>query len=254
MNFAIGPADTPELVAATALAIFVAGIVRGYAGFGTAIILAPVLGWLYSPVVAVPMIAIVDMPIALWLLALVWRDIRWRQIGLMIPASWIATPLGVWVLLVVPKAAMLVFTGILVAGAAIVLLRGWQYKGRRGPAMDAGVGLTAGLLGGSTSISGPPVVLYLFSGPGSVVQHRAQMIGFLSVASLWGIGVFIVAGALDASNAALGLAGVPVFLLGAETGRRLVRLGGDTTARRIILSSLLCIGVTVTAVGLVSAA
>ena len=254
MSFAIGPADTPELIAATALAVFVAGVVRGYAGFGTAIILAPVLGWLYSPVVAVPMIAIVDMPIAMWLLALVWRDIRWRQIGFLIPTAWAGVPLGVWLLLVVPKAAMLVFTGVLVAGSAIVLLRGWQYKGRRGPAVDAGVGLVSGVLGGSTSISGPPVVLYLFSGPGTVAQHRAQMIGFLSAASLWGIGVFIVAGALDANNAALGLAGVPVFLLGAETGRRLVRLGGDALARRIILSSLLGIGVTVVAIGLATAA
>ncbi len=250
MGFSIGPADTPELIAATAAAVFVAGVVRGYAGFGTAIILAPVLGWLYSPVVAVPMIAIVDMPIALWLLALVWREIRWRQIGVLIPTAWIATPLGVWVLQVAPKAAMLVFTGILVAGSAIVLLRGWQYKGRRGVVADAGVGLTAGLLGGSTSISGPPVVAYLFSGPGTVAQHRAQMIGFLSVGSFWSIGVFVAAGALDASNATLGLAGAPVFLLGAELGRRLVRFGGDAVARRIILSGLLGIGVAVTAVGL----
>ena len=63
------PADllTPELSIALITAA-IAGIMRGFSGFGTALVFAPVLTLLFGPKLGVPTVVLIEIPISLQLL------------------------------------------------------------------------------------------------------------------------------------------------------------------------------------------
>jgi uncharacterized membrane protein YfcA len=174
---------------AAIFATAVAGLMRGYAGFGTAIILAPVYSALWEPRNGVPVVLLMELVISLQLLPRAFKDADRRVILPIGGAACLATPIGTFVLLSADPEMLRRFIGgfVLVFGA--LLMSGWRYHGSRPLPLNIAVGTSAGLLKGATGMSGPPVILYLLSGPEEARQHRANLIlffGLIAIVSVLG--------------------------------------------------------------------
>src|SRR5262245_49911036 len=89
---------TSSLATAAAVAVL-AGVVRGFAGFGAAMILTPVFSALYGPIIGVPVCLLVEFCIALPMLRGAVGLVDWKRIGLLLLAAAVAVPLGIFVLL-----------------------------------------------------------------------------------------------------------------------------------------------------------
>jgi uncharacterized membrane protein YfcA len=174
---------------AAIFATAIAGLMRGYAGFGTAIILAPVYSALWEPRNGVPVVLLMELVISLQLLPRAFKDADRRVILPIGGAACLATPIGTFVLLSADPELLRRFIGgfVLVFGA--LLMSGWRYHGSRPLPLNIAVGTSAGLLKGATGMSGPPVILYLLSGPEEARQHRANLIlffGLIAIVSVLG--------------------------------------------------------------------
>ncbi|MCC7281091.1 MAG: sulfite exporter TauE/SafE family protein [Acetobacteraceae bacterium] len=172
-----------EMVLA-ALATALAGVMRGYAGFGTAITLAPIYSMLWSPREGVPIMLAMEALIAGSLVPGVWR--LWtRRVTLPMAATACSLlPFGAYALVAVEGQTLRRVIGGLVLGFAVLLASGWRYHGRRPLWLNLVVGAVSGIMKGATGMSGPPVILYLLSGPEAARQHRANLIVFFGMVSL----------------------------------------------------------------------
>src|SRR5260370_39215285 len=116
----------------------IAGTVRGFAGFGAAMIMTPVFSALYGPAVGGSLCLLLEIAVVLPLLPSVVRLVDWRRIGLLLAAAVVGVPVGNLVLTrVAPEPMRWVISGI-VLGAVVLLASGWPFAGRpRTPATRA---------------------------------------------------------------------------------------------------------------------
>ena len=127
----------------------------------------------------------------------------------------------------------------IVAGTSIVLslvlLSGWRYRGPRGLPIRVGVGGLGGLVTGSVSMGGPPVFLYLLSGPGNAASQRADFLAFGLMVQLGAIVSFAISGLITLELLLLASILFIPFTLACWTGMRLFAKASDTQFRNYTL-------------------
>jgi uncharacterized membrane protein YfcA len=165
------------------LTSFVAGVVYGFAGFGSALIFMPVATTLLPAPVAVAAFSMSAMASLLTVVPGAWRVADRRVTTIMIGIAMAATPLGVWALGAFPGEAIRTAVSIVVLGTLAALVAGWRFRaagwGARGT-----VAALSGMLGGATGLNGPPVILFNLGADQPVAVTRANLTVFLTVTSL----------------------------------------------------------------------
>ncbi|MDN3720783.1 sulfite exporter TauE/SafE family protein [Roseibium salinum] len=76
----------------------------------------------------------------------------------------------------------------IVTGLLLLLISGWRYENKPTRPISFGVGAVAGVLGGISQVSGPPVVVFWLASAREPAIVRANLIVFFALAS---IGTFI---------------------------------------------------------------
>lgn len=206
------------------LATLLAGIMRGYAGFGTAITLAPIYALLWGPREGVPVMLIMEAAIAGSLVPGVWRTWTRRVTLPMAGMACALMPIGSYALIAVDGNTLRRAIGFVVLLFAALLASGWRYHGRRPIALSLAVGAVSGVLKGATGMSGPPVILYLLAGPEAARQHRANLIVFFGIVSLAGLVMVWWYGLASVAVLLRVVALLPVLLLAVRVGVRLFGL------------------------------
>ncbi len=181
-----GLPPTLLLVAAIGM-VFVAGVLRGFTGFGFSLSAVPLLSLVMPPSQAVPIALILQFVVSLGGLRTAttlcdWRSVRWLALGAVI-----ATPVGVWALMLLPPAPVRMVIAVLVASAVVVIARGVRMNLSSSPAPVIGFGLLSGIFNGLTGIPGPPVVAYYLAAPIETSVARASMIVFFLATSIFGL-------------------------------------------------------------------
>jgi hypothetical protein len=225
-----------------AVATAVAGIMRGFAGFGTAITLAPVYSVLWGPAVGVPTMLLMEALIGSQLLFGAWQHVNRRVAFPMAIAACAMVPFGAWVLFVADPAILTRVMGGLVLVFGGVLASGWRYRGSRPLPLTMAVGATAGLMKGSTGMSGPPVIVYLLAGTEEAREHRANLILFFAILGLVSLIPPYVGGLFTAEVLVKVALLVPVLLGFVRVGAALFGRVGQTSFRVVAYSILVAVG------------
>jgi hypothetical protein len=225
-------------IAVTALA----GLMRGYSGFGTAVLLAPAYSVLWGPRIGVPVMLLMELVVSLQLLPKALGEADRRVILPIGGAACLATPLGAAILLTADQDMLRRFIGGFVLVFGLLLMSGWRYHGTRPLPLNIAVGSAAGLLKGATGISGPPVILYLLAGPEAAKQHRANLILFFATIAVVSIIPPALGGLIGWSVLAKMLLLLPVLTICVPLGARLFRILPERHYRRLALIFLVLTG------------
>lgn len=224
----------------------VAGIMRGFSGFGGGLLIAPVFSLFLTPTDVVVLVMVLNLLTTVQLLPEVLRNVQWGTVlSLAATATFIGVPVGVAVLHRVDPVFMRRVIGAVVSGTAILLLLGWNYRGRRGRIQDGIVGIFSGLLTSIGGVGGPPVILYLLSDQ-RLSQHvfRAIIIMLFLLLQLVTLSQIGLTGALTLTQGTYVLILLPVYALAHWLGERAFLKYGHQQAqfRRVALWSLLVVG------------
>ncbi len=233
----------PRMLAAVAITA-VAGVMRGYAGFGTAILLAPIYALLWGPRAGVPVMLLMELVTSAQLLP---RSIRTADHRVVLPmgiAASIATPIGAWVLLTADQETLRRAIGAMVLAFGLLLMSGWRYHGARPWSLNAVIGVISGLMKGSTGMSGPPVILYLLAGKEAARQHRDNLILFFAMIGIVAVIPPILGGIVDEATLVRAAVLLPVLYLCVRLGVRLFGVLPDRWYRRIAFMLLVATGLT----------
>ncbi len=236
-------ADPGGILIWAALVTFVAGLMRGFAGFGSAMLMAPVFAVLMGPVHMVPLIAAMEFPMGAMLFVGARRDVEWGFVVPMALIAMVAMPLGVWALLSVDRTILTkVVAGIVLAFVAILAI-GWRYRGPRPMALTLGIGAASGAMMATSSVGGPPILLYMLAAARPAARIRADIIAYFFLTSF----VLIVLVMVAAPHAVAAIVDaailLPVVLLGSWIGSRLAGRAADVHYRWIAYVFLAAAGV-----------
>ena len=97
MHDLIAPLLTWQLAVA-AVMVALAGLVRGFSGFGSALVLTPSLALLYGPEKAVPVVIVLETVWSVQMLRDGWRGAERREVGFLGLAAILAIPLTLTIL------------------------------------------------------------------------------------------------------------------------------------------------------------
>jgi len=237
---AIFSVDYVTLIAAGVIAA-VAGVVRGITGFGGAMVMAPPLALLLGPKLAVPVILVLESVAAAPMLVQTRHRVQWKVIGAILLAACLTVPLGVLALVAIDPIIIRRAIAVTVIVFAIVLLRGWRYAGRPRLATSVGLGAVSGAMVGATSIGGPPVILYLLSGPDPIETTRANLTLYVAVISLISVVILWQQGVFDVQAGWTSVLLAPAYYVGLLVGLRLFPRFSDTRFRQFTLLLLIVV-------------
>jgi uncharacterized membrane protein YfcA len=218
------------VIVATAL---IAGLARGFSGFGAALIFMPVASAFMSAQIASPLLLIVDMIVAIPLFPGAWRHADRRDVAWMLAGSLIGIPLGTWALAVMNPLAIRWMMVALIVPMLALLVSGWRYTGRTTATVTAIVGGLAGFFNGAAQVGGPPVVLFWLRDAGKVVTMRANVILFIALTSVFTTIAYLAGGLLTHAIIGLSVAIGPAYALGLWLGSHTFWLASEATFRRI---------------------
>ena len=163
------------------VAVILSGLVRGFAGFGTALVFMPIAASVTSPIWAIIIMMSFDLLGPVALLPQAYRDSEPREITFLGIGALVGLPIGVYFL---TKMDPIIFRWIVSCLSLLMLAflaSGWRYKNPMNIAMMTFVGLISGFLAGIVALPGPPVILSYISGPrpASVIRGNTMIYLFL---------------------------------------------------------------------------
>ncbi len=230
MQFADLSSSTLSLLIITAL---VAGLARGFSGFGAALIFVPVASALVGPRIAAPVLLVVDTILAASMIPGAWRLADRREVGVMAIGALVGVPVGTAILALWDPVLLRWAIVVVAASMLALLVSGWRYHSKPRLPFTLGVGFAAGTLSGAAQVGGPPVVAYWLGGALPAKMVRANLLLYFAVSTVF-TGIAYLAGNLITMDVLkLSLVVGPCFGLGLWGGARLFGFASEETFRRI---------------------
>jgi uncharacterized membrane protein YfcA len=208
--------STPFLIAAVVAVI--AGMVRGFAGFGAAMVMTPIYSALYGPEVGIVLCMLLEIVVALPLLPRAFRHVDWRVIGLLLAAAIVGAPLGNYALTLVAPQPMRWVISAIVLSAVAMLASGWRYSGGPRPAATLASTETA-------------------------VKVRANLTTYFVFVDLVALSLFFGRDLVGWHTAVQGAFLAPAVILGGLLGEYLFPLASEVFYRRLALALLVAVAI-----------
>jgi uncharacterized membrane protein YfcA len=203
------------------IAVSVAGFVRGFSGFGSAMIIMPVASSVLSPIEAVIFLVSTELLGPLPSLPHSWRNGQPRDIALLIFGALVTLPIGLWCLSILdPTVFGWLLSGI-VLGLLALMISGWRYKGILTRPIKLVTGGLSGFMTGFSGIPGPPVIMLYMSStlPVSVIRANFNLhiaaVDMILFPTLW------FTGQMQWTIVLLGLLATIPYLVANTVGARL---------------------------------
>lgn len=235
MLASILPSDIVAAAPITLLAAFMAGLARGFSGFGAAMIYVPIAAASLGPVVAMPVLLIADLAVASPMIAHAFKSCSWSDVRRVAVGGLIGLPIGNQVLTALdPVTIRWAVTGLIFISLWL-MSSSWRLPARPTAVAAAGVGLVSGLMSGLAQIGGPPVVMYWLSAGIETVRMRANLIVYFAILMWSSLALFAVRGLLPVKVLWLAAAAAPGYALGIYLGAASFGLASPTTFRRIAI-------------------
>ena len=206
-----------------ALAAFMAGLVRGFSGFGTALIYLPGAAQSLPPLWAIVTLAVMDLVGPIPNLPGAARKCFPRDLARLLAGTLVMLPIGLLLLVRIDPDLFRYAVSVLTLGLLGVLISGWRYYGRVTSPALYGIGGASGFLGGLAGLPGPPVILFYMASPHPVSVVRANTMLFLYAFDFMVLLVLGVQSVLEPAPVLIGLLIAVPNLVGNAVGAAVFR-------------------------------
>ena len=208
-------------------AVVLGGIIRGFTGFGAALVIVPIVALVYDPKTAVVLHALIEIPGIMQLLPDGIRDCERKTVVPMLLGVLVAVPAGMYFLVALDADIMRVAMSVSVLAMIGLLATGWQYKNTVSPAVAASGGLIGGFFQGATGVGGPPIVALLMSKGDAPRRTRGNILIMMGSLLVFAMPAQYFYGLFYAEVVVLSMFLAPVYVLSTFVGSVLFRkIGG----------------------------
>lgn len=214
------PDWNPSVLVPLLLAVAMAGLVRGFAGFGAGLILMPVASAVIDPRLAAVVFLSTDTLLTWPMIPPAVRKAHWPTVLPAAIAALAFVPVGAYVLINTDVLTLRWGISILILALLLLLISGWRYTGAPKWPVSVGVGGLAGFFGGVAQTAGPPVVAYWMAGPLPAATIRANLITFFAIATVGSFASYWIGGLFTLEAVQYIVVSAPVYALSVFIGTR----------------------------------
>jgi uncharacterized membrane protein YfcA len=182
-----------------------AGLVRVFSGFGSALVYMPLISAVYRPTVAAPTLLLIDCICSLPFALHAMPQCNWREVTPVTIGGVVTLPIGALALLLVDPLSLRWFIAALVLAALAALASGWRYHGRPTLTASLGVGALAGFTGGAVQIGAPPLLVFWLGGNNNAVTVRANIMVYFIMQGALSMVMYFFSGLFSAQAIILSL-------------------------------------------------
>lgn len=223
--------------------VFIAAMVQGIAGFGRALISAPLIALFMPADETVVIMIVLGFVGAVVMVLKTYKNLHLKKMIPMVIAGVLGSIAGVQILSVIPVKELKIVMGAFIIISAIILATGFRIKIKNERIAFSVAGFIGGLTNGAISFGGPPTVLFLQNQNEEKNAFRANLSFFFLTIGLVGGLNLILNGMLTANLAATaGVLAVPT-ILGTFFGNFLSHKFPEEIFRKIVLVILFIAGV-----------
>ena len=210
---------------------FLAGIVRGFTGFGTAMVYLPVAAQVLTPFEALTTLLIKDLTGPLIHVPRALREGDPADVVRLGIGALVGLPFGVWILAQVPPEVFRWGVSVVALSMLVLLISGVRYRGRLTRPLIFATGATGGLLAGCVGLPGPPIILLYMASTLPISAIRANTMLYLILADVLLLAILWWNGYLVATAVMLGVVMILPYTLGNWAGACLFRPGAERLYR-----------------------
>ena len=198
------------------LAVSAAGLVRGFSGFGSAMIIMPVASSVLPPVQAVIFVMFTELVGPLPNLRAALRDGDLPDVRRLGIGAVFALPLGLLALTMIDPRLFGWAVSAIVLSLLVMLMAGWRYQGTLSAKLTMVAGGLGGFMTGFSGIPGPPVIMLYMASTLPISVIRANFLLYLVLLDLLLVPIMWMSGLMVWKIALLGLlVGIPNLIANA---------------------------------------
>ncbi|TDI54606.1 MAG: sulfite exporter TauE/SafE family protein [Alphaproteobacteria bacterium] len=218
---------------ALAVGALIAGLLRGFAGFGAGMVFIPIAAAAFDPRIAAGTLFVIDTILIVPLVVRAAGHVAWREIVPLGLGAVIAVPAGVAVLVHVDPLPIRWGLSAAILTAIVVLACGWRYRGPERLPLSIAIGGVAGFFSGLEQLPGPPVLVYWLGRNTPAQKLRANAIIFFCFTTVAAGIAYAASGLFTAEVAARSAMLLPVYAIAIFAGSQLFGRASEATYRRI---------------------
>jgi uncharacterized membrane protein YfcA len=221
---------------------FAGGLMQGYTGWGGAMLMMPLMTLVYPPVEALAMLTVGGLLISAQLLPATIKYFNWRSMRGLLFTLVLLTPIGSIMLLhVEPSLVRKIIGGVLVL-ISILVLSGWEYKGKRGRLSTIFFGGVGGIVNGFSGLGSPILAIYIMAFPGQAKTQRSNLIIATGLIIFTILIIFSLNGIMEWNLVVMGILLAPTQMAGASFGARIFACAPQEYFKKITLMIILILG------------
>ena len=190
-----------ELLALAAVIVFAAYFLKGFTGFGPALVSVSLLSLFMDIRFVVPAVLLFDLLSGVVLMPKVHRDVNWRAFTVLVVGLLGGAAIGTYLLATWSPFFLKRVLGVLVVLFSIRLLffpkSELVLPKRTEDAGGFGIGWVAGVFGGLFGTNGPPMIIYLAHVLKGKAVLRATLIALFFADTIFRTGLYAYAGLLN---------------------------------------------------------
>ncbi|MCL4240879.1 MAG: sulfite exporter TauE/SafE family protein [Dehalococcoidia bacterium] len=216
----------------------IAACIQALSGFGFSLFIVPFLAVIIGPKDTVVLANFLSMTVNVIQFPRLRHSIERRTASILTVGSFAGMPVGLAVLLLVNPTALKVIIAVAVIVFTLLIMRGLRIHGAGTPG-DLATGFASGILNTSTSMSGPPIVLYLTGQRLSPAFFRGTINAFFLATSIGAVALLLVSGSVKPWVVGAFLLAMPAAEAGRILGNRLFDRIDEARFRRLVYAILL---------------
>ena len=220
-----------------------ASIIQGLTGFGFALVSGSIMIIFLSPKIAVPIIILCASLNNILILTKTKEWIDLKRILPLILTGIIGVPFGTYLLVILRDNISKMFIGSVITIFAVFFLIGFKRKIIHEKLAFIPVGFISGLLSGSTSMGGPPVILFFANQGINKNVFRANIVAYFMILSLITIFNFTLENLITPVVIGYVLSFLPATFLGVIIGIRVSYRIEEKLFQNIALSIVIIAGI-----------
>ena len=225
--------------------IAIGRFLRGFLGFGAALLIVPVLTLIVTPVEAVVIFVLMEIPNVIYLMPSALREFELRRISFMILGMLIGIPAGSYILVSVDSNSIKLAISTVVLLLVVMLASGWKIKGKIGPHIMLLTGIIGGTMHGSVGLGGPPFVTILLSRIRNPLKTRANIVMVLNCLSIFTAISLLSYGTINTELLVASCVAAPIYILCTATGSHYFRGRGNEYFKKVALIILAFISLSI---------
>jgi uncharacterized membrane protein YfcA len=232
-----------DVLVASIIIAMAGGVIRGITGFGGSLVMMPALSAMSEPKLVIPVVLLLEAFAAAPTLGQAVRKAKFKVIAPICVAAFMTVPLGGYLLANTEPDMLRRWIAGIVILFSLMLLKNVRYTGPRRLGTSVALGAISGVLLGGTGMGGPPVILYLLSGPDSIAETRANLMLCITAISIAALGMLWSRGMLHFRGPVSVLILGPSFYAGIVLGARFFHGFSEKRFRRFTLLLLIVVSI-----------